>query len=74
MANRERVYQGVRNLTVRYFASISPDIILQYVNWFWLYQIKNNTDDDTFDAILHNLFDRSPERYFYCIVLELVYR
>ena len=62
LAKTKRVYHGVQNLTVRYFASISPDVILQYMNWFWLYQIKNNTDDAIFDDILNCLFDISDKR------------
>ena len=71
LAKTKRVYHGVQNLTVRYFASdsISLDVLLQYMSWFWLFQIKNNTDDAVFDDILYCLFDSSdkrvPERYLF---------
>ena len=79
LAKTKRVYHGVQNLTVRYFASdsISLDVLLQYMSWFWLFQIKNNTDDAVFDEILYCLFDcsdkRVPERYLFLSLKNILF-
>ena len=43
--------------SVTYSALISPNIIFKYVEWFWLYQIKNNSQDAIFEELLYQLYE-----------------
>ena len=55
-AETRKIYRGIRNGTVSCPTSAPPDLILQYVDWFWLRQIRRNADDVFFEELLDSLY------------------
>ena len=61
MAKTRRICRGIRNGTVSCSTSAPPDLILQYVDWFWLRQIQRNVDDVFFEELLDSLYKNHGE-------------